>query len=316
MLLPLLTKEFEEAEDVHRAGVGDKLSASVDELLRETVRALAKLAQLRHNQLPMVDSPQIHLVVKLMQPVRALPAPPRSAPSVPFFHLSLSHSRPLVWVMVRVCSRTLTPPAASALRQGSDASLGLKTECLELLNNLSDLPQTLTILENDGVIKPLVALIQLPDLAVEAAAAELLAKLAQVKEYQLQISREGTLPTLIELLHSSSAAAQLAPPPVAGYPLPCSPPPPRRPARWLPGAQAAPTHPQSAACARRGSVPWLQELGSGRPKVAEEAPHRTARRGCTRSPSFSSTTSTTSSPRCAPASSSRRCGWRALTTGS
>ena len=126
-------------------------------------------------------------------------------------------------------------PAASALLQGSDASLGLKTECLELLNNLSDLPQTLTILENDGVIKPLVALIQLPDLAVEAAAAELLAKLAQVKEYQLQISREGTLPTLIELLHSSSAAAQLAPPPVAGCPLPCSPPPPRRPARWLPG---------------------------------------------------------------------------------
>jgi len=56
--------------------------------------------------------------------------------------------------------------------------------------------------------------VQTPDLAVEAAAAELLAKLAQVKEYQLQISRElpstNLLPTLIELLHSSSAAAQLA----------------------------------------------------------------------------------------------------------
>ena len=161
VLLPLLTKEFEEAEDVHRAGVGDQLSSSVDSLLRETVRALAKLAQLRSNQLPMVEAEQIHLVVRLMQP-------------------------------------------------GSDASVGLKTECLELLNNLADLPQTLSILEHDGIIRPLVGLIVLPDAAVEAQAAELLAKLAQVKEYQLQISREGTLPTLVELLHSSSAAAQLA----------------------------------------------------------------------------------------------------------
>ena len=145
----------------HRAGVGDQLSSSVDSLLRETVRALAKLAQLRSNQLPMVEAEQIHLVVQLMQP-------------------------------------------------GSDASVGLKTECLELLNNLADLPQTLSILEHDGIIRPLIGLIMLPDAAVEAQAAELLAKLAQVKEYQLQISREGTLPTLVELLHSSSAAAQLA----------------------------------------------------------------------------------------------------------
>ena len=46
-LLPLLVKEAEEAEDVHRAGVGDRLAAAVDGLLRETVRALSKLAQLR-----------------------------------------------------------------------------------------------------------------------------------------------------------------------------------------------------------------------------------------------------------------------------
>ena len=46
-LLPLLTREVEEAEDVHRAGVGDGLAASVDELLRETVRALAKLVRVR-----------------------------------------------------------------------------------------------------------------------------------------------------------------------------------------------------------------------------------------------------------------------------
>ena len=38
MLLPLLTKEVEEAEDVRRAGVGDRLAVSLDELLRETVR--------------------------------------------------------------------------------------------------------------------------------------------------------------------------------------------------------------------------------------------------------------------------------------
>ena len=38
-LLPLLAKEAEEAEEVHRAGVGDRLAASIDELLRETVRA-------------------------------------------------------------------------------------------------------------------------------------------------------------------------------------------------------------------------------------------------------------------------------------
>ena len=164
-LLPLLTREAEEAEDVHRAGVGDRLAASVDELLRETVRALAKLAQLRNNRLPMVGSEQrpLQVVVRLMRP-------------------------------------------------GSTASLGLKGECLELLNHLADVPQALALLEQDGVIPPLLTLVQTPDLVIEASAAELLAKLAQVKEYQLQISRESssTLPTLIELLHSSSAAAQLA----------------------------------------------------------------------------------------------------------
>ena len=36
-LLPLLVKEAEEAEDVHRAGVGDRLAAAVDGLLTLTL---------------------------------------------------------------------------------------------------------------------------------------------------------------------------------------------------------------------------------------------------------------------------------------
>ena len=58
MLLPLLTKEYEHVEDLHRAGVGDKLGSSVDELLRETVRALAKLAELKANQRPIAEAEQ------------------------------------------------------------------------------------------------------------------------------------------------------------------------------------------------------------------------------------------------------------------
>ena len=58
------------------------------------MRALAKLAQLRNNRLPMVSSEQrpLRVVVSLMRP-------------------------------------------------GSTASLGLKGECLELLNHLADVPQ-------------------------------------------------------------------------------------------------------------------------------------------------------------------------------
>ena len=98
------------------------------------------------------------------------------------------------------------------MRAGSTASLGLKGECLELLNHLAEVPQALAQLEQEGVIPSVLMLVQTPDVGIEASAAELLAKLAQVKAYQLQISRESdtTLPTLIELLHSSSAAAQLA----------------------------------------------------------------------------------------------------------
>ena len=58
-------------------------------------------------------------------------------------------------------------------------------------------------------VASLIALLHLPDMDVETAAAELLAKLAQVGEYQHQISPE-TIPLLIELLHSSSPSAQVA----------------------------------------------------------------------------------------------------------
>jgi hypothetical protein len=100
------------------------------------VRALAKLAQLRNNRLPMVSSEQkpLKVVVSLMRP-------------------------------------------------GSTSSLGLKGECLELLNHLADAPQALAELEQEGIIPPLLTLVRTPDLVIEASAAELLAKLAQVNEY-------------------------------------------------------------------------------------------------------------------------------------
>ena len=59
----------------------------------------------------------------------------------------------------------------------SETSLGVKAECLELLGHLADVPQCLPILVSDGILRPLIALLKLPDAAVEASAAELLAKL-------------------------------------------------------------------------------------------------------------------------------------------
>ena len=69
----------------------------------------------------------------------------------------------------------------SLMRPGSTSSLGLKGECLELLNHLADAPQALAELEQDGIIPPLLTLVRTPDLVIEASAAELLAKLAQVR---------------------------------------------------------------------------------------------------------------------------------------
>ena len=66
VLLPLLSREREHHEDMQKAGVAHRLSQSMDELLRETVRALAKLSALRQNQRPLVESEQLHLIVKLM----------------------------------------------------------------------------------------------------------------------------------------------------------------------------------------------------------------------------------------------------------
>ena len=75
------------------------------------------------------------------------------------------------------------------------------------------MPQCLPILVSDGILRPLIALLKLPDAAVEASAAELLAKLAQVKEYQLQISHEDTLPQV-----------RVAAAPAAAHPHPSAPP--------------------------------------------------------------------------------------------
>ena len=55
----------------------------------------------------------------------------------------------------------------------------------------------------------LIALLRLPDEDVEAAAAELLARLATVREMQSRISAD-TIPQLVHLLHSDSTNAQLA----------------------------------------------------------------------------------------------------------
>ena len=41
--------------------------------------------------------------------------------------------------------------------------------------------QALALLEQEGVIPPLLTLVQTPDVVIEASAAELLAKLAQVR---------------------------------------------------------------------------------------------------------------------------------------
>ena len=59
VLLPLLSREREHHEDMQKAGVAHRLSQSMDELLRETVRALAKLSALRQNQRPLVESEQV-----------------------------------------------------------------------------------------------------------------------------------------------------------------------------------------------------------------------------------------------------------------
>ena len=164
VLLPLLKRAREHLQDLRKANVVERLSG-MDELLRETTRALAKLAPLKANQRTMVESESLHLVIEML--------------------------------------------SAEADRDGA-VSLGVKLECLELLGSLAAVPQCLTILVSDGALRSLIALLHLPDTAVETAAAELLAKLAQVKEYQAQISPSETLPLLIELLHRPSAAAQLA----------------------------------------------------------------------------------------------------------
>ena len=45
----------------------------------------------------------------------------------------------------------------------------------------SPMLQALALLEQEGVIPPLLTLVQTPDVVIEASAAELLAKLAQVR---------------------------------------------------------------------------------------------------------------------------------------
>jgi hypothetical protein len=91
-------------------------------------------------------------------------------------------------------------------------------------------PQCLPILVSDGILRPLIALLKLPDAAVEASAAELLAKLAQVKEYQLQISHEDTLPQARVAPAAAAAAAR----PTAAAARPPPPPPPAAPSPTTP----------------------------------------------------------------------------------
>ena len=163
VLLPLLTRAREYLSDIQRANMPDRLSG-VDDLVREVVRALAKLAQLKSNQRPIVESDAIHMVVRMLSP--------------------------------------------DADRDGA-VSIGVKQECLELLGHLAEVPECLRVLVSDGALQSLISLLHLPDENVETAAAELLAKLAQVGEYQQQISSE-TIPLLIELLKASASATQLA----------------------------------------------------------------------------------------------------------
>ena len=61
-----------------------------------------------------------------------------------------------------------------------------------------------------GVLPPVIALLKLPAPNIGKSAAELLAKIAEVKEYQVQISANDTLPQLVDLLNTASPAAQLA----------------------------------------------------------------------------------------------------------
>ena len=187
VLLPLLQRSQEHLQDLRRAKLTDDRLAGLDDMLRETVRsdqrallagpplqpsidlsqvrALAKLATLKSNQRPMVESDTLHLIIEML--------------------------------------------SAEADRDGA-VSIGVKQECLDLLGQLADVPQCLSTLVSDGALRSLIVLLQLPDTRIETAAAELLAKLAQVKEYQAQISAAETLPLLVELLHASSAAAQVA----------------------------------------------------------------------------------------------------------
>ena len=53
-------------------------------------------------------------------------------------------------------------------------------ECLELLCSLADVQRCLPVIVGDGLIKPLIRLLQMPDENVQAAAAQLVAKLAKV----------------------------------------------------------------------------------------------------------------------------------------
>ena len=118
---------------MQRAGVAHRLSQSMDELLRETVRALAKLSALRQNQRPLVESEQVagrhclhllhpllhlHLLLHLLHLLRLHLSHPRSEPPPPLqLHLIVK------------------------LMGSSETSLGVKAECLELLGHLADVPQ-------------------------------------------------------------------------------------------------------------------------------------------------------------------------------
>ena len=88
-------------------------------------------------------------------------------------------------------------------------SLGVKEECLALLGQLADVPECLSSLVSDGALQSLISLLHLPDMNIETAAAELLARLAAVSQYQSQISPD-TIPLLVNLLHSASPATQRA----------------------------------------------------------------------------------------------------------
>ena len=164
VLLPLVTRTRDHAADLRKAKVSSGL-VELDELLRESIRALAKLAELKANQRPVVESDVIHQIIRML--------------------------------------------GAESADEGA-VSIGVKQECLELLGHLADVPQCLQMLVSDGALHSLIALLHLQGTPVETPAAELLAKLAQVKEYQAQISPVETIPLLSDLLHSASQPAALA----------------------------------------------------------------------------------------------------------